>query len=380
MAGIYLHIPFCKQACSYCNFYFSTSQKSRNDLVAALLKESQLRSGYLEGEAVETIYFGGGTPSLLTTRELELLLEGIFQKYEVSPGAEITWEANPDDIRPSKIKEWKNLGVNRLSIGVQSFFDADLSWMNRAHHASQALDSIRAAQDGGLDLTIDLIYGSPSLSDENWQKNIDQAISFQIPHLSCYALTVETGTALFKKIAQKKTAPVDPSQQVRQFQMMTSSLGRAGYEHYEISNFAQPGKRSRHNSSYWSGKSYLGLGPSAHSYNGSSRQWNVSSISRYISSLHEGKLDYEKEDLTNLQVLNEYIMTRLRTIEGISLEHVKDSFGPTVSQALLKRSEIYSRQGKIIQENDRLSLTQGGKLFADGIAADLFFDRLADIS
>jgi oxygen-independent coproporphyrinogen III oxidase len=376
MAGIYLHIPYCKQACHYCNFHFSTSLKGKNDFVNALLKEISLQQEYLEGESVETIYFGGGTPSLLTIDELRRILDEIYGRFQIAGDAELSLEANPDDIYPLTIKEWKKAGISRLSIGVQSFFEEDLRWMNRAHHANQAVDSIQSAMGEGLGLSIDLIYGTPTLSDEHWKKNIEQAVSYKIPHLSCYALTVEPRTPLSKWIREKKMAPMDNDAQARQFQSLMKWLRAAGYEHYEISNFALPGKRSLHNSAYWQGKKYLGLGPSAHSYNGSSRQWNVSSNLKYILGLSKNTILFEKEELTPVQILNEYIMISLRTIDGLDLDHVAGKFGANASRSLQKLSGEYIRDQKMENSGARLVLTEKGKLFADGIAAQLFFENL----
>lgn len=375
MAGIYIHIPFCKQACYYCNFHFSTSLKSRNDFVAALLKEIILQKEYLGYEPVETIYFGGGTPSLLDQKDLEAIFEKLSQAFTISSQAEITLEANPDDISNQKIKDWKNAGINRLSIGVQSFFEKDLVWMNRAHNARQALSSIKTAQDEGIDnISIDFIYGNPTLPDENWEKNIEQAINLNIPHLSCYALTVEPNTALTKMILQRKKEDINPEDQSRQFLLLMQWMENAGYEHYEISNFAKPGKRSRHNSSYWQGKKYLGLGPSAHSYNIVSRQWNVANNILYIESLAKNELMFEKEILSNIQLLNEYIMTSLRTSEGTDLNYISEKFNSDSSAIVEMNSEPFIKDSKLKKEKSKLILTNQGKLFADGIAAALFFE------
>jgi oxygen-independent coproporphyrinogen-3 oxidase len=375
MAGIYIHIPYCKKACYYCNFHFSTSLKGRNDFVAALLKEMELQKEYLQQEPVQTIYFGGGTPSLLSEDELMAIFEKLFLTFSIEPDAEITLEANPDDISPANTKHWKKTGVNRLSIGVQSFFEKDLQWMNRAHNAEQALSSIKTAQDESLhNISIDLIYGTPTLPDDNWRKNVEQAISLGVPHLSCYALTVEPNTALNKMILNKKVENIHADDQARQFVLLMQWMEGAGYEHYEISNFAAPGKRSRHNSSYWQGKKYLGLGPSAHSYNGVSRQWNVANNNLYIQSLAKNELSFEKEILTDVQLLNEYIMTSLRTKEGIDLNHLSDHFNSSARKIIETKSGKYIKDLKLKEETSRLILTRDGKLFADGIAADLFFE------
>jgi len=367
LAGIYLHIPFCRQACHYCNFHFTTSLRNKNELIAALLKETELQKNYLENEIIETIYFGGGTPSLLPISDLHIQIEKIRETFKVAENAEITLEANPDDIDEIKISEWKNTGINRLSIGVQSFFEEDLQWMNRAHNAQQAKESLQLAINQFGNITIDLIYGHPLLTDEKWQAIIDQVISMNIPHISCYALTVETKTPLQKLINEKKKEDVNPGKQSDQFLQLMKSLSEAGYEHYEISNFAQLGFRSQHNSSYWQRKKYLGLGPSAHSFNGVSRQWNISNNNIYISSLAKNEIPFEKEILTPSQRLNEYIMTSLRTMEGLDLELAG-------SKDLKSRSQKYIDSGKMKMENNFLKLTNEGKLFADGIAADLFQD------
>ncbi len=377
MAGIYLHIPFCKQACNYCNFHFSTSLRNKNDFVAALLKEIVLQKEYLVNEQVETIYFGGGTPSLLTIEELNLILEQISKTFNIHSGVELTLEANPDDINNEKLKDWKEAGINRLSIGVQSFFEEDLVWMNRAHNAQQAINSIKASHDNGLEnITIDLIYGTPTLSNENWKRNLEQAVNLKISHLSCYALTVEPKTFLDKLIKQKKVSDINTDVQAEQFLMLMDFLNLNGYEHYEISNFAMPGKRSQHNSSYWKGKKYLGLGPSAHSYNGMERSWNVANNNLYLQSLRENKISFEKEELTATQKLNEYIMISLRTMEGCDLNYIETRFSKKEKEEIVKNAENYIKDEKLEFKNQKLILTREGKLLADGIASYLFFENL----
>ncbi len=364
MAGIYIHIPFCRQACYYCNFHFATSLHYKNDLIAALLKEIALQRDYLKNEPVVTIYFGGGTPSLCTKQEVKNILAAIHSSFTVADDAEISLEANPDDITEEKLTEWKEIGINRLSIGIQSFFEEDLKWMNRAHTAQQAIDSLQMAVKHFSNITLDLIYGSPQLTNQKWKKNVETAISFNIPHLSCYALTVEPKTPLDKMIKQYKCEAIDPDRQSEQFLLLMQWLEEAGYEHYEISNFAKPGLRSRHNSSYWQGKKYIGLGPSAHSFNGISRQWNVSNNLSYIESVSKGIIPFEKEVLTETQQLNEYIMTSLRTMEGLQLD--------VSGTAFLTKSQKFIDSGLMKLENNSLILTREGKLLADGIAAELF--------
>ena len=369
MAGIYIHIPFCRQACHYCNFHFTTSLRLKNELVEALLKEIELQKNYFKKETVETIYFGGGTPSLLEIEDLRLQIEKIHATYQVAENAEITLEANPDDITVEKLIIWKEAGFNRLSIGIQSFFDDDLLWMNRAHNAKQAIDNLQLATQHFNNITIDLIYGYPLLSNEKWKQNVATAISFGIAHLSCYALTVEPKTPLYKLIREHKSKDTDPDKQSEQFLLLMQWLEDAGYEHYEISNFARPGYRSLHNSSYWQGKKYLGLGPSAHSYNGKSRQWNISNNNTYINSILKGIIPFEVEELTPTQQLNEYIMTSLRTMEGLVLEKTENEF----REKIISNSKKYIESGLMKMYNDHLILTREGKLLADGIAAELFF-------
>lgn len=373
MAGIYIHIPFCKQACHYCNFHFSTQQKNIPAMVEAITKEAELRTGYLT-EKVQTIYFGGGTPSLLQVADLEILVEKLQSTFKVDENAEITLEANPDDITEERLIAWKQTGINRLSIGVQSFVEDDLQWMNRAHGSSLAVWSLELAVKYFDNITIDLIYGTPTLSDEQWKQNIETAFSLGIPHLSCYALTVEPKTALEKLIERKQLENVDPDRQARHFEILVERMQQAGFEHYEISNFARPGFRSRHNSSYWQGKHYLGLGPSAHSFNGSSRQWNIANNALYIKSIEQGTVPFEIEHLTLTQQLNEYIMTSLRTMEGLSLEKVQDDFGSEAVRNILLEAEKWIASNHVANNGNWLQLTPKGKFMADGIAADLFND------
>lgn len=373
MAGIYIHIPFCKQACHYCNFHFSTSLRYKNEFVGALLKEIELSKQTINAgtdPTIETIYLGGGTPSLLTKQELETILQSIHNHFTVTADAELTLEANPDDITKEKLEAWKAAGINRLSIGIQSFFDEDLQWMNRAHNAQQAWGQLQLTRTLFENITIDLIYGTPGLTNEKWQQNVEKVIALGIPHISCYALTVEPQTPLQKLIHQQKKEDVNTDIQSEQFLLLMQWLNAAGYEHYEISNFAKPGWRSRHNSSYWSGKNYYGFGPSAHSFDGNSRWWNIANNNVYIRSINDGKLPIEKEILTPAQKANEYIMTSLRTIEGLDLEKIKE-----IKNHLINKSKKYIASGAMVSANEKLILTNDGKLLADGIAADLFLDE-----
>jgi len=340
--------------------------------IQAIAKEAALRKDYVS-EKIETIYFGGGTPSLLTTNDLMFIIQKIKALFIVDEEAEITLEANPDDIHAEKLIVWKQAGINRLSIGIQSFAAADLQWMNRAHNSEQALNCVQLAMAHGFNnITIDLIYGGPTLSYEQWQKNVQTALMLNVPHLSCYALTVEPKTALATMIHQQKKETIDADKQARHFELLMQWMGTAGYEHYEISNFAKPGYRSKHNSSYWKGRHYLGLGPSAHSFNGVSREWNIANNALYINSINQNILPAEIETLTPLQQLNEYIMTSLRTIEGLSFHHTKTYWGEEKTATIIKGAAKWIQSNNLILENDFLRLTKQGKLLADGIASDLF--------
>lgn len=367
-----MHIPFCKQSCHYCNFHFTTSLRYKDDLVKALVAEAVLQKDFFQGAPVQTIYFGGGTPSLLNLNDINYLLQNIKEIFNPAPGAEITLEANPDDLTKEKLEGWKKAGINRLSIGVQSFYQQELQWMNRAHNAQQALESILLAKEYFDNITIDLIYGSPLLTDEMWKSNVDKAISLNIPHLSCYALTVEEKTPLHKMIHLNKSPDVDNEKQARQFLLLMQWLRAAGYEHYEVSNFAKPGYRSRHNSSYWQGEKYLGLGPSAHSYDGVNRQWNIANNQQYIASIKQGILPAEKETLSVTNRLNEYLMISLRTIEGINKNEVEKHWGAEVHGSLIRKIKPFIDNHLVEEQNGCFRLTDEGMLKADGIASDLF--------
>jgi oxygen-independent coproporphyrinogen III oxidase len=372
LPGIYLHIPFCKQACTYCNFHFSTSLRYKDELVKALATEAAREKEFLAGEALDTIYFGGGTPSILEIADLELLLTTIRKDYSITPGVEITLEANADDISTEKLRAWRDLGINRLSIGVQSFFEEELRWMNRAHNAEQAINNLELARKEFDNITIDLIYGSPLLTDEMWKQNVETAIEMDIPHLSCYALTVEEKTPLHKLINTSKVADVDDEKQARQFLLLMEWLREKGYEHYEVSNFAKPGFRSRHNSSYWKGQKYLGLGPSAHSYNGTERRWNLANNNVYIKSINEGTSQRELELLTPAQKLNEFVMISLRTMEGIDLDQLQEQFGVDERRRIETEVEKYVKHQLVQYDHPFVRLTDEGMLRADGIASELF--------
>jgi oxygen-independent coproporphyrinogen-3 oxidase len=340
------------------------------------MNEMEARKTYLDNQSIDTVYFGGGTPSMLSHQDLFTIEQKIRENFQISDNAEITLEANPDDISDTYLDGLKDTFVNRLSMGVQSFFADDLEYLNRVHSASQAIDAIKMAQDAGFDrITIDLIYGIPTLTDEKWIKNIHTFLEAGITHLSAYALTVESKTALAHLIHKGQLAPVDEVQSARHFEILLKLMEENGFNHYEISNFAKPGHYSRHNSIYWLGGHYLGLGPSAHSFNGYSREWNVSNLGEYINNSGSTTCVEEKEILTIVQRFNEYVMTSLRTSWGCDLEHIKNGFGPSYSSYLISAMQKHIKNEHLIQNGTQLYLTNKGKLFADGIASDLFIEE-----
>ena len=342
-------------------------------MIVALVKEINLTTIPAEDNSIETLYFGGGTPSILNSDDMKIIFEALRKRFRFADDIEITLEANPDDITPHKLWEWRSAGINRLSVGIQSFFDEELKWMNRAHNAADSLACIDLIRESGFtNFSADLIYGSPLLTNDDWKKNVETLVEKNIPHISCYALTVEPKTVLQKMIALKKAAPVDAEKQASQFISLMGWMGEAGYEHYEISNYSKPGMRSRHNSSYWQGATYFGFGPSAHSFDGNNRRWNIANNAMYVQSLKNSIIPFEEEILTPTQHLNEYIMTALRTIEGLDLELVQSKFGGQYPEQLLKASEKWEAGGKLNTGKGKIVLTTEGKLFADGIAADLF--------
>ena len=377
MAGIYLHIPFCKQACTYCNFHFSTNLGRKAEFLDALSKEICQQNDFIsKEESIETIYFGGGTPSLLIEMELQKIIAILNDNFLVSNNVEITLEANPDDINPIVLKSWLSLGINRLSLGVQSFSDDELIWMNRAHNANQSIESIKQIIEAGFDnFSVDLIFGSPFLSNETLVESIDILSRLHVPHMSCYALTVEEKTALHHSIKKKKSPEIKSEKQAEQFLICSEKLSELGYEHYEISNYAKPGKRSKHNSSYWKGMPYYGFGPSAHGFNGKNiRKWNISDNNLYIQRILKNEICFEIETLTETQLINEFIMTSIRTAEGFTIQELRYKFGDEVA----KQIEVKITDLKVtnyFQENDdnQIVLSPLGKLYADGITAELFF-------
>ena len=374
MSGIYIHIPFCKQACHYCDFHFSTSLKNKEALVKSILLEIDTRINYLPNKTIETIYFGGGTPSLLSEKETFQILEKIYKLYTVSNNAEITLECNPDDLSDEKLKELKRLEINRLSIGLQSFNEEELIWMHRAHTAKESESSVKRAQDRGFEnITIDLIYGSKYSNLTNWKKTLDKAIDLQVPHISSYNLTIEEKTKLGHDFKAKKEVAIDDEKSSEMFLEMIDRLEKNNFIHYEISNFAKEGFFSKHNSNYWKGEHYIGLGPSAHSFDGTSRQWNVSNNNLYIKHLEEKSEAYfEKEVLTETEHFNEYILTSLRTIWGIDLNYLKANFNSDFVKNFSMQIQEYIKQGTVLVNNSTYTLTEKGKLLADKIASDLF--------
>ncbi|MGN0019780.1 MAG: radical SAM family heme chaperone HemW [Sphingobacterium hotanense] len=371
---IYFHIPFCKQACYYCDFHFSTSMQYKDEMLQAMHKELSIRSNYLENKTINSIYFGGGTPSTLTADEIERLIGKVAKHYEIAPDAEITLEANPDDLDKNKVNALRQTAINRFSIGIQSFYEEDLRWMNRAHNAEEAKSAIMRVQDAGFEnITCDLIYGYPLLTDQKWTANMQQLIDFQIPHISSYAMTVEKKTALDHLIKKGKTAPINEAQSAEQMLMLISHLTDNGYEQYEISNFAKPGKHAIHNSNYWKGKHYLGIGPSAHSFNGVSRSWNIANNALYTKQLFQNELALETEKLSLDDQFNEYVMTSLRTKWGVDFEYLKNNFDSDYLSYLKKEADIYLKQEDLLLKDEQyLVLTASGKLIADQIASDLF--------
>lgn len=374
MSSIYIHIPFCKQACHYCNFHFSTSFKRKEELVDALFKELEMRGDYLGNDVVKSIYFGGGTPSLLEAKTIARFCQVIGETYHLDPNAEITLEANPDDLTSDYLEALSKTPVNRLSIGIQSFSDDDLQYMNRAHNAKEAFSCLKQALTYGFEnYSIDLIYGTPTMTDDQWRVNLKAVFELKVPHISCYALTVEPDTALHHFIKNKKTEPVEDEHSARQFQILVSEMESAGYEQYEISNFCKNEVYSKHNSAYWTGITYLGIGPAAHSFNGESRQWNIAHNPRYIQSIKEGVVPFEIEYLSEADRYNEYIMTSLRTKWGVDLNRLIQ-FGYRIHDRFMEEAQIFFERGQMTQNGNQVTLTRKGMFLSDGIISDLFMD------
>ena len=396
MAGIYIHIPFCKQACHYCDFHFSTSTKKKNELLAAICSEIELRKSEIS-VPIKTIYFGGGTPSLLNKEEIDLLIGEVYKNFEVEENIEVTLEANPDDLTKGKLYQLSKTKVNRLSIGVQSFFEEDLTLMNRAHNALEAKQCLTMATQYFDNISVDLIYGIPGLDDKRWKENLDTIIAFGIPHVSCYALTVEPKTVLKKLIKNGKIAPVSEINSHRQYLILLDKMKKEGYVNYEFSNFGKQGYFSENNTAYWQGKSYLGLGPSAHSFDGNIRSWNISNNIQYINQIQIGKLPIKRETLSKTDRYNEYLMTGLRTMSGVSLNKVKNNFGikyldylleqtkipindglleivlaKVVKPSINSRSSSSSKKEEFFSNDSVLIISEKGKFLSDGIASNLF--------
>ncbi|MDM1369865.1 radical SAM family heme chaperone HemW [Myroides marinus] len=373
MAGIYIHIPFCKQACHYCDFHFSTSLKKKEEMLSSIKRELFLRKDELEGEIIETIYFGGGTPSILEVDEINTMIQSVYDLFEVIDAPEITLEANPDDLDSATLHKLAESRVNRLSIGIQSFDEADLKMMNRAHNSTEAIQCLEIATTLFDNISIDLIYGIPNMSNERWLSNVQRILDLGIPHISCYALTVEERTALNKLI--KKGVIPSPEEEVahQHFMLLIETLRANGYIHYELSNFAKPGYYSKNNSAYWLGKKYLGIGPSAHSFDGVHRSWNIANNSLYIKDIAEDKLPLEIEELSLTDRYNEYIMTGLRTIWGVDLNRMKREFGEVYYDYLVRLSSSFIEEELMKKESDILTITDKGKFLSDGIASDLFY-------
>ena len=371
MAGIYVHIPFCKKACHYCDFHFTTTQYYRDEIIKQLANEIEQRKNYLTERTLNTIYFGGGTPSILNEEELSLLMNSIHKKFSIAEKTEITLEANPDDLSIEKLLMLKKTGINRLSIGVQSFRDEDLKWMNRAHDAMQAKQAVMNAASAGFNnISIDLIYGLPTSTLADWKRNLEMAATLPVQHLSCYCLTVEDNTALHHFIKKGKVIEKKDEVSSEEFLMAHEFLTGNGFEHYEISNYGLRNFHSRHNSSYWDNEPYLGIGPSAHSYNGISRQWNVANNIQYLNSMKDGKLLFEKEELSIEQQFNEYLMTRLRTSSGISMEYIESVFGKIYADELRQKISAYEIPSHFKIKNNNLQLTIEGMLKLNSIVIE----------
>ena len=374
MAGLYIHIPFCAKRCLYCDFFSNTDMKFKEPYVSAVIREMQLRQEYIGEEPLDTIYFGGGTPSQLQQADFERIFKAIDCLFNISSCKEITLEANPDDMTPEYVASLRNLPFNRVSMGVQSFKEKDLHFLNRRHDREQALRAVGLCKENGIqNISIDLIYGLPGQTLEKWQENLDDAIHLEIPHISAYHLIYEEGTALYKLMEAGKVAPLEEELSVTLFSTLINRLAEAGYLHYEISNFARPGYFSQHNSSYWTGKKYIGIGPSAHSYDGESRQWNISSLPHYLEGIRTGIPNIEIEKLDINTKYNDFIITGLRTMWGIRTSDIREQFGEEKQAYLERQAATYLHQGLLIYENDTLTLSKEGIFISDGIMSDLLW-------
>ncbi len=374
MAGIYLHIPFCKTRCIYCDFYSTTRSEMTDRYVSALCKELELRKSYLDNETVETIYFGGGTPSQLSKENFEKIFETIEREYNLAECREITLEANPDDLNPEYIKMLASLPFNRISIGIQTFNEQTLRLLKRRHTAGQAISAVKECRMAGFqNISIDLIYGLPGETPESWKADLEQAISLNVEHISAYHLIYEEGTPLYEMLQKHKVEEVDEDSSVDFFALMIDRLTEAGFQHYEISNFCKPGKHSQHNSSYWTGKKYLGCGPSAHSFNGNTRQWNVSSLDKYIAGIEKEIPNFDIEELDITTRYNDFVITSLRTMWGLSLNRLEEEFGTEFKQYCLENAQTYLKSGKLEIKDNTLFLSKEGVFISDGIMSDLLW-------
>ncbi len=373
MAGIYFHIPWCRTVCIYCDFHFSVSTRNRPELIECMIREIELQKNYLDNAPIESVYFGGGTPSILTVKELDKILGKTRSVFNIPDSAEISLEANPDDLSLSYLRDLKKLGINRLSIGIQSFNNDDLRWMNRSHDRKQAILSIENSKKTGFEnVSIDLIYGLPGLKNDKWKENLKITFDKQLQHLSAYHLTIENKTVYFHKFRKGLMEGPDERAGLDQFEILMDMAYNEGFMHYEISNFCMPGYYSIHNTSYWMQKHYLGIGPSANSFNGNSRQWNLNNNSQYIKNIIHGIIPYDYEKLGTKEKYNEYILTSLRTMWGINVKVVEQNFGNEFSDYLLKEAAIFFENGKLEKDGKIIKLGRTGKFFADGIISRLF--------
>lgn len=373
MASVYFHVPFCKQACHYCNFHFSTSLKNKNLLLKAMLRELELRKAeFSKTERVNSIYFGGGTPSLLSAIEIKMMIDAVKTNFDLASEVEITLEMNPDDDRQNYLKELKEVGINRLSIGVQSFFDDELKLMNRAHSADEAFLLLKKVKELFDNFSLDLIYGMPLSNLEKWKKNIELALRFEPNHISSYALTIEPKTVLSHQVKKQQVEVLDDDEILAQFNFLMDRLENEGYEHYELSSFGKPNFQSVNNSAYWSGKSYLGIGPSAHSFDGNTRSWNISNNAKYINGILTNRPFIEREILNEIDRYNEYLMTGLRTKNGISLSYIEDKFGLRYKELLEKEAQNHITSQMLYWDGDVLKVSRKAKFLVDGLASDLF--------
>jgi oxygen-independent coproporphyrinogen III oxidase len=373
LAGIYIHVPFCKQKCNYCNFHFSTKQDNVEDLVSGMIIELDQRKSYLKTKKIDSIYFGGGTPSIIDVKHIINIIEKIYSLFDVKKTAEITMEFNPDDIKKEKLNKLRQAGINRLSIGIQSFNNEDLIFMNRSHNAKEGISSIKLAKECGFNnMSIDLIYGVQNQTDKTWKKNLNQMFELEIDHFSAYALTVEPDTKLNYLIKKKRVQPTSELKAENHFKILQEESLKMGYEQYEISNFCRKNKFAQHNTSYWKDKAYLGIGPSAHSYNGKSRRWNISNNLKYITLINNSEKYFDEEKLSPTQKYNEYTLTSLRTIWGVSLDYLENNFDQQIVSHFKKNARKWIDNKNIILEKNNVRLTNKGMLFADTISSDLF--------